>query len=148
MEKKKTYRITTKTRFLEPFWQELKDGSHPTVEYMDKQSYRNLNVEAALLVLKEFIDSPDEDLSLEDVKKEFYESNRGMSDRVAERIAKYYNGRKAIYEKLKNLLESGELEYEKVEIPEELNKFTTQEEDEDIDKEQQLEAWIEVKVED
>ena len=148
MEKKKTYRITTKTRFLEPFWPELKDGSHPTVEYMDKQSYGNLNVEAALFVLKEFIDSPNEDLSLEDVKKEFYESNRGMSDRVAERIAKYYNGRKAIYEKLKNLLESEELEYEKVEIPEELNKFTTQEDDEDIDKEQQLEAWIEVKVED
>ena len=68
-----------------------------------------------------------------------------MSDRVAERIAKYYNGRKAIYEKLKNLLESGELEYEKVEIPEELNKFTTQEDDENIDKEQQLEAWIEVR---
>ena len=144
MEKKKTYRITTKTRFLEPFWQELKDGTHPIVEHADKQSYRKLDLEAALLVLKEFTDCPDKELTLDDVKKEFYRSNNNMSDQVAASIAKYYNGRKAIYDKLRSLLESGELEYEKIEIPEELNKFSTQEDD-DLSKEQQLEAWIEVR---
>ena len=143
----KTYSITMKSTTLEPFWQDLKDGSHPEVEYTYKQSYKKLNLEAALLVLKEFTDAPDEVLTLEMVKKDFEDSNSTMSDKVAQKIANYYNGRKKIYENLKELLEGGELEYEKVEIPEELNGFTTQEDDEEFEKSHSLEAWIEVRAE-
>lgn len=143
----KTYSITMKSSTLEPFWQDLKDGSHPEVEYSDKQSYKKLNVEAALLVLKEFTDAPDEVLTLKMVKEDFGYSNSTMSDKVAQKIADYYNGRKKIYENLRELLESGELEYEKVEIPEELNGFTTQEDDEEFEKSHSLEAWIEVRAE-
>ena len=143
----KTYSITMKSTMLEPFWQNLKDGSHPEIEYTDKQSYKKLNQEAALLVLKEFMDASDKELTLESVKEEFKSSNATMSDRAAQKIADYYNGRKKIYENLKELLESGELEYEKVEIPEELNGFTTQENDEEFEKSHSLEAWIEVRAE-
>lgn len=143
----KTYSITMKSTTLEPFWQDLKDGSHPEIEYTDKQSYKKLNQEAALLVLKEFTDAPNEVLTLESAKDEFKDSNAEMSDKVAQKIADYYNGRKKIYENLKELLESGELEHEKVEIPEELNGFTTQEDDEEFEKSHSLEAWIEVRAE-
>ena len=143
----KTYSISMKSTVLEPFWQDLKDGSHPEVEYTDKQSYKKLNLEAALLVLKEFTDACDEDITVEMVKEDFESSNENMSDNVAKKIADYYNGRKKIYEKLKDLLESGELEYEKVEIPEELNGFTTQENDKEFEKSKTLEAWIEVRSE-
>jgi len=143
----KTYSIAMKSTVLEPFWQDLKDGSHPEIEYTDKQSYKKLNSEAALLVLKEFTDAPDQDLTLESVKDEFKDSNAAMSDEVAQKIANYYNGRKKIYEKLKELLESGELEYEKIDIPEELNGFTTQENDGEFEKSKSLEAWIEVRAE-
>lgn len=143
----KTYSITTKSTTLEPFWHDLKDGTHPEVEYTDKQSYKKLNLEAALIVLKEFTDAPDDDLTIEQVKKDLAKSNASMSDKDAQKIVDYYNGRKQIYLKLKELLESGELEYEKIDIPEELNEFTTQENGEEFNKMHSLEAWIEVRAE-
>ena len=143
----KTYSITMKSTTFEPFWQDLKDGSHPEVEHTDKQSYKKLNLEAALLVLKEITDAPDKVLTLEIVKEYFEDSNSTMSDKVAQKIADYYNGRQKIYENLKSLLESGDLEYEKIDIPEELNGFTTQENDEEFEKSHSLEAWIEVRAE-
>lgn len=143
----KTYSIAFKSTTLEPYWQALSDGSHPDVEYTDKQVYKKLPLEAALIVLKEFTDAPDKDLTVESVKEDFKASNPSMSDEVAQKIVTYYNGRRAIYEKLEELLKSGELEYEKIEIPEELNGFTTQEDDEEFKKSHTLEAWIEVKVE-
>ena len=143
----KTYSISMKNTMLEPFWQNLKDGSHPEIEYTDKQAYKKLNLEAALLVLKEFIDAPDSNLTLESVKEDFKASNATMSDEVAQKIVNYYNGRKKIYDKLKDLLETGEFEYEKIDIPEELNGFTTQENDEEFEKTKILESWIEVRAE-
>lgn len=143
----RTYSITMKSSALEPFWQALADGSHPEVEYTDKQAYKKLSQEAALLVLREFVDPPEEDVTIESVKKSFTDSNSVMSDKTAQKIVDYYNGRKKIYEHLKELLESGELEYEKVEIPEELYGFTTQEKDEDFEKTHSLEYWIEVRAE-
>lgn len=144
----KTYSIAFKSTILEPYWQALSDGSHPDVEYTDKQVYKKLPLEAALIVLKEFTDAPDKDLAIESVKEDFKDSNHAMSDEVAQKIVTYYNGRRAIYEKLEELLKSGELEYEKIEIPEELNGFTTQEDDEEFKKSHTIEAWIEVKAED
>ncbi len=144
---KPTYSVTMKSVALEPFWQALADGSHPEVEYIDKQSYKKLNLEAALLVLREFVDPPEEDVTVESVKKSFIDSNSVMSDKTAQKIVDYYNGRKKIYEHLKELLESGELEYEKHVIPEELYGFTTQEDDEDFGKTHSLEYWIEIKAE-
>lgn len=143
----KTYSMTMKSRVLEPFWQELKDGTHPEVEYTDKQTYKKLNLEAALVVLRELMDAPDEELGIEKVKKDFAAPGEKMSDDVAQKIVEYYNGRKKIYDNLKELLESGELEYERVEIPEELNGFTTQENDEEFKKCHTIEAWIEVRSE-
>jgi len=141
----KTYTITTKCTTLEPYWQALKDESHPEIEYTDKQTYKKLPEEAAKLVLNEFLDAPDHAMTLEEVKKEFFDSNETMSDGVAQKIANYYNGRKAIYDKLVALL-GDEFEYEKVEIPEEYNGFTTQENDEDFKKSHQLEAWVEIRA--
>ena len=143
----KTYSITVKNTTLEPYWYVLKDGSNPEIEYTNKQSYKKLNLETALLVLKEIIDVPDSELTLNSVKEEFKSSNSSMSDGVAQKIADYYNGRKKIYEDIKDLLESGEFEYEKIAIPEELNGFTTQENDEEFKKTQTLESWIEVRAE-
>jgi hypothetical protein len=143
----KTYSITIKNTTLEPYWQDLKDGSNPEIEYTDKQSYKKLNLETALLVLKEIIDAPDSELTLNSVKEDFKFSNSSMSDGVAQKIVDYYNGRKKIYEDIKDLLESGEFEYEKIAIPEELNGFTTQENDEEFKKIQILEYWIEVRAE-
>lgn len=100
-----------------------------------------------MLVLKEFTDAPDSDLTIEQVKKDFAESNDYMSDEVAQKIAVYYNGRRQIYLKLKRLLEDPSFEIEKVEIPEECNCFTTIENDKDFKKSHQIEAWIEVRAE-
>ena len=147
MASTKTYSIAFKSTTLEPYWQALSDGSHPEIEYTDKQMYKKLPLEAALIVLKEFTDAPDQELTIKQVKEDFKSSNSGMSDKVAQKIADYYNGRRKIYENLKALLESRELEYEKVEIPEELNGFTTQEDDEEFEKSHSLEAWIEVRAE-
>lgn len=143
----KTYKITSKNTTLEPYWREIKDGTHPEIEYTDEQTYRKLGLEVALDVLKELIDAPDADLTLAQVKEDFSRSNATMSDGVAQKIVDYYNGRREIYLKLKTILKSGELVHEKVEIPEELNGFTTQEVDEDFSKSHTLEAWIEIEAE-
>lgn len=142
----KTYTITTKCTMLEPYWQALKDGSHPEIEYTDKQVYRKLPEEAAKMVLNEFLDAPDHEMTLEEAKKEFFDSNQTMSDETAKKIVDYYNGRKSIFDNLVSLL-GDEFEYEKVAIPEELNGFTTQENDTEFEKGHTLEAWIEVRTE-
>lgn len=143
----KTFMITTKSTYLEPYWQALSDGSHPEIEYTDKQTYRKLPREAAILVLKEFFDAPDEDMTIEDTKREFSGTDRVMSDQTASKIVAYYNGRKALYEKLLSLIDDN-FEYEKMDIPESLNGFTTVDDDKEFEKTHQIEAWVEVKAED
>lgn len=142
----KSYTITTKCTTLEPYWQALKDGSHPEIEYTDKQVFRKLPEEAAKMVLNEFLDAPDHEMTVEEVKKKFFDSNQNTSDEAAKKIVDYYNGRKSIFDNLVAFL-GDEFEYEKVVIPEELNGFTTQKNDIEFEKSHTLEAWIEVRAE-
>lgn len=146
-ESSKTYRIDAKSVWLEPYWQALKDGSHPEVEYTDKQTYKKLSKETTVLVLREFFDVPDKKMTIEDVKKEFASSTAGMSDETAKKIARYYNGRKDIFDKIVSLLDDESFEQFREEIPAELNGFTTQDKDEEYQKTQCLESWIEVRAE-
>lgn len=142
----KTYALTTKNTWLQPYWNALLDGSKPEIEYSNKDSYKKLSEETLKLVLKDVIDPPDHEMTIAEVKKEFAYSNEVMSDKVAQRIVSYHNGRKAIYERLLDLI-GDDFEYEKMVIPEECNGFTTQENDEEFTKNRQLEAWIEIRAE-
>ena len=146
----KTFSITSKITNLEPYWNSLKDGSRPLIEYASKDVYRKLNKETAILVLKEILDAPEVDyLTIDGAKRAFGHDdvNGGMSDSIAEKIVNYYNGRKEILKKLEDLLEDVSFEHVKLDLPEELNGFTTIEDDEDFAKIKQLEAYIEVEAE-
>lgn len=144
----KTFSITYNNVNLEPYWNSLKDGTRPLVEFTSKDVYRKLNKETAILVLEEILDAPDKYLTIEGVKKSFADHivSKDMPDHVAEKIAKYYNGRKEILNRIEDLLEDESFERVKIDIPEELNGFTTLENDEDFEKIKQLEAYIEIET--
>lgn len=144
----KTFSITYNNVNLEPYWNSLKDGTRPLVEFTSKDVYRKLNKETAILVLEEILDAPDKYLTIEGVKESFADHivSKDMPDHVAEKIAKYYNGRKEILNKIEDLLEDESFERVKIDIPEELNGFTTLENDEDFEKIKQLEAYIEIET--
>lgn len=144
----KTFSITYNNVNLEPYWNSLKDGTRPLVEFTSKDVYRKLNKETAILVLEEILDAPDKYLTIEGVKESFADNivSKDMPDHVAEKIAKYYNGRKEILNRIEDLLEDESFERVKIDIPEELNGFTTLENDEDFEKIKQLEAYIEIET--
>lgn len=144
----KTFSITYNNVNLEPYWNSLKDGTCPLVEFTSKDVYRKLNKETAILVLEEILDAPDKYLTIEGVKKSFADHivSKDMPDHVAEKIAKYYNGRKEILNRIEDLLEDESFERVKIDIPEELNGFTTLENDEGFEKIKQLEAYIEIET--
>lgn len=144
----KTFSITYNNVNLEPYWNSLKDGTRPLVEFTSKDVYRKLNKETAILVLEEILDAPDKYLTIEGVKESFADHivSKDMPDHVAEKIAKYYNGRKEILNRIEDLLEDESFERVKIDIPEELNGFTTLENDEDFEKIKQLEAYIEIET--
>ncbi len=144
----KTFSITYSNVNLEPYWNSLKDGTRPLVEFTSKDVYRKLNKETAILVLEEILDAPDKYLTIEGVKESFadHSVSKDMPDHVAEKIAKYYNGRKDILKRIEDLLEDESFERVKIDIPEELNGFTTIENDEDFERIKQLEAYIEVET--
>lgn len=144
----KTFSITYNNVNLEPYWNSLKDGMRPLVEFTSKDVYRKLNKETAILVLEEILDAPDKYLTIEGVKESFADHivSKDMPDHVAEKIAKYYNGRKEILNRIEDLLEDESFERVKIDIPEELNGFTTLENDEDFEKIKQLEAYIEIET--
>lgn len=144
----KTFSITYNIVNLEPYWNSLKDGTRPLVEFTSKDVYRKLNKETAILVLEEILDAPDKYLTIEGVKKSFADHivSKDMPDHVAEKIAKYYNGRKEILNRIEDILEDESFERVKIDIPEELNGFTTLENDEDFEKIKQLEAYIEIET--
>lgn len=145
---KKHFSIISKITNLEPYWNSLKDGTRPLVEFTSKDVYRKLNKETAILVLEEILDAPDKYLTIEGVKESFADHivSKDMPDHVAEKIAKYYNGRKEILNRIEDLLEDESFERVKIDIPEELNGFTTLENDEDFEKIKQLEAYIEIET--
>lgn len=144
----KTFSITYNNVNLEPYWIVLKDGTRPLIEFTTKNVYRKLNKETAILVLEEILDAPDKYLTIDGVKESFANNvvARDISNRVAEKIAKYYNGRKDILNRIEDLLEDESFERVKIDIPEELNGFTTIENDEDFKKTKQLEAYIEIEA--
>lgn len=144
----KTFSITYNNVNLKPYWNSLKDGTRPLVEFTSKDVYRKLNKETAILVLEEILDAPDKYLTIEGVKESFADHivSKDMPDHVAEKIAKYYNGRKEILNRIEDLLEDESFERVKIDIPEELNGFTTLENDEDFEKIKQLEAYIEIET--
>ena len=144
----KTFSITYNNVNLEPYWNSLKDGTRPLVEFTSKDVYRKLNKETAILVLEEILDAPDKYLTIEGVKESFADHivSKDMPDHVAEKIAKYYNGRKEILNRIEDLLEDESFERVKIDIPEELNGFTTLENDEDFEKIKQLEAYIKIET--
>jgi len=125
------------------FYTESKD----ICESENFDSYTTTSLELCKQIIKDFLDAPIAELSLEAIHKDFDHGNDILSESQAICIQTYYNGRlamlNAILDDLEGIEENKILHYD---IPEQYNRFTRYENDEDEKLSKQLEAYIEIEV--
>lgn len=110
-------------------------------------SYTTTSFELCKQIVKDFLDAPTAELSLEAIHQDFDHGNDILAESQAICIQTYYNGRLAMYNAI--LTDLNEVKGNKTlhyDIPEKYNRFTRYENDEDEKLSKQLEAYIEIEV--
>lgn len=81
----------------EKFWQDSAGSSKPDIMRSSSYSYEGLDYEQFKLALNEVVDPPNTELTVEDIKHDF---GLDVSDEFVEKMKKYYNFRKKLYDDL------------------------------------------------
>ena len=93
------FNITYSDKFTEKFWQDSADSSKPEIMRSSSYSYEGLDYEQFKLALNEMVDPPNTELTTEDIRHDF---GLDVCDEFVEKMKKYYNFRKKLYDELIN----------------------------------------------
>jgi hypothetical protein len=135
------YTITLYNKFNRPY---IYNDSSTTCISIDSTSYETTDLKLCKTIIKDFLDVPEAELSLDEVKKQFDDPRYNISEEKLVAIQNYYNGRLALFKTIMfeiDDLNNGIYTYD---IPYEYNHFVI--EDDEEYKEKQINAYIELKV--
>lgn len=91
-----TYKVTLYNRWLEPCFSasKRKAAEKPICRHISYDCYEVNDLKACKAVLKDFLDAPVTEMTLEQVRKEFEDPNVGkIGEKRLLAIRDYYNGR-------------------------------------------------------
>ena len=140
------YTITLFNKFKHPYYYSKDDE---LCIQTDMQQYETTSKKTALQIVKDFLDVPEAKMTLDEVRKQFESPSFGeISESRLVAIQNYYNGRLALFEYVKTYLEDEKTlqNVKRFDIPYEYNHFMVYSEDSEEDKEEQLDAYIEIKI--
>lgn len=141
------YKVTLYNKWNVPYHYDKKDLK--MVESEDMYSYATTDEELCKEIIKDYLDVPLAELTLEQVKKDFSLADLQISEERAVQIQNYYNGRFALHQTIvKDFCDAAAagkpitLHYD---IPEKYNQFQV---DDTEFNESQICAYLEVKLSD
>ena len=148
-----TYKVTLYNKWRERYFMadECDESKKPMCRHISNDSYEVNTKEWCKEVLKDFLDAPVTELTLEEVKKQFEEPSIGpIEEKRLIAIQEYYNGRLALQNKIFEMLDKiddrpGIYRYD---IPFRCNYFACYADDSDEDHTHQEQAYIEIEVTD
>lgn len=137
-----TYRIKLFSSFSRPYYFH---GDEQTVCIQrTTDEYEAPNIKLAIQIIKDFMDPPETELTLEQVEREFSDKSSPVPEMNLVAIREYYNGRLAMYRKIMTDLDSTEFPVIlKYDIPYKYNHFSVDLED---PLEKQLDAYLEIEI--
>lgn len=140
------YTITLHNKWNRPYF--YVDNDDRKCVNVEHSSYETTDKELAKHIVKDFLDVPETEMTLEEIRKQFEDPRYCiLTEEKLVSIQNYYNGRLGMYntiiEVLSNLKDDVEFS-ERYDIPYEYNHFTVEDE---LENEEQIEAYIELKVE-
>ena len=141
------YTITLKSKWNRPYFYSGDNKKCINTEY---SSYQTDDIEQCRQIVHDLLDVPEAEMSLEEVKYQFEDPQYDiLSEEKLVSIQSYYNGRLGLYHTLMRELNDLDNTQDKQEfkhdIPYKYNHFIV--EDDEVENEEQLEAYIEVIVE-
>lgn len=148
-----TYKVALYNKWREPYFlaDAHKDVDKPACRHINYDCYEVNDLETCKAVLKDFLDAPVAEMSLEQVKKEFEDPKIGAIDeKRLLAIRDYYNGRLELQHKIFKELEkvlSIPCVY-RFDIPFSCNYFACYADKGDEDLNKQEDAYIQVEVTD
>lgn len=133
------FSITYYNDFNEPY---IYDKPETLCRHVSTDSYSANDVELAKTIVKDILDAPIAELSLESIKHDFGSRDYPLTEEAAVAIKDYYNGRYALYQAILDdmkMLEPRVLHYD---IPQKYNTFSI----EDNAATKQISAYIEITI--
>ena len=146
-----TYKVTLYNKWREPYFlaEALNDAEKPVCRHISDDCYEVNDLETCKSVLKDFLDAPVAEMSLEQVKKEFEDPRMGAIDeKRLLAIRDYYNGRLELQRKIFEKLEK-QHQFPCVyrfDIPFSCNYFACYADKGDEDMNKQEDAYIQIEV--
>lgn len=152
------YVITYYNKWKRPYYYSEDDRICVSTE---SSQYETTDKDLALHIAKDFLDVPEAEMTLDEVRKEFEDHRIGeIPEEKLVAIQNYYNGRLAMYEHVKMMFESEPwmevpepqskeqvpLYTKQFDIPYKYNHFMVYDDSGDESKEEQLEAYLKVDV--
>ena len=146
------YRVKLNNVFDEPYWQN--DDLEKIVNHTSVDEYVTYNEGIFKAILDDFLDAPKKKLTADDIRKDFDDAHRPLSNGRIKVIAAYYNGRLALKKKIYAALKKIDVEsidkYSvvllKFNIPFEMNYFSCEDNDPCDAATKQLESYIEIEI--
>ena len=142
------YTITLFNKWKRPyFYSESKSNENSACIETSYNSYETTDLDLCKQIIKDFLDAPEAELSLDAVRQEFSSPRYDISESKLVAIQNFYNGRLGMYNTIIRqieLLESNEVFCKKYNIPYEYNYFLVEG---DRIEEEQIEAFIELRIE-
>lgn len=137
------YTVTLLNKFKRPYIYGKLDTTCINTDYV---SYETEDLNMLKEIIKDLLDIPISELSLDEIKKQFSSpSYANISEEKLISIQNYYNGRFALYKTIMNDIDDNIYIHHKYNIPYEYNHFVV--EDDDKFNEEQIEAFIEIALE-
>ena len=141
------YKVTLYNKWNVPYHYDKKDLK--MVESEDIYSYATTDEELCKEIIKDYLDVPLAELTLEQVKKDFSRTDLQISEERAVQIQNYYNGRFAMHQTIVrdfcDAVAAGKPTTLHYDIPEKYNQFQV---DDTEFHESQICAYLEVKLSD
>lgn len=133
------FSITYYNDFNEPY---IYDKPETLCRHVSTDSYSANDVELAKTIVKDILDAPIAELSLESIKHDFGSRDYPLTEEAAVAIKDYYNGRFALYQAILDDMKTLEPRVLHYDIPQKYNTFSI----EDNTTTKQISAYIEITI--
>ena len=147
MKKEKQYTITLHGKFKRPYFY---SNSNEMCINTENLSYETTSLDLCKQIVKDFLDVPETELTLEEIKRQFTDAGtRNIPDDNLTAIQSYYNGRLALYKYIIDYIDLSAKKKQahiqkQFDIPYEYNHFIV--EDDENDKEEQIAAYLKIEI--
>jgi hypothetical protein len=133
------FSITYYNDFDEPY---IYDKPETLCRHVSTDSYSANDVELAKTIVKDILDAPIAELSLESIKHDFGSRDYPLTEEAAVAIKDYYNGRYALYQAILDDMKTFVPRVLHYDIPQKYNTFSI----EDNTTTKQISAYIEITI--